>query len=655
MEDYFIKKDGHVIRSTIVASTTRISSVSIFSDLIWDRSEYEKTRSKEKGARIHWQNLFELYGHTHHDFLVSIMEFAYALMFDPVEEDLKKDTKTVLNHVCAMRDFLEYIQVRHLYNIEELDHFHIQDFLKWLLYRREASERKVVTTEQAALEWAAHRIRALQTYHRYGKRVSRRLKILPLHGQGVFKHLGKRWDKGRENQTPIIPKIVWDPYLRAALDYVEVYSDDILQAQELIEEVRSNVSPKFIESPNFCSSNFVRDKVDPILISMHHDFTLNPETALQWRKCWEGQAQLLREMRALHDACLVVIGSLSGIRESELALLDVEGYWKYTAELEPADRYRISTRLTKGGQDKKLEWEVNKPVFDACTVLAKLTSYARAHVDFKEMFIQAWDISPTLRFSADVKKTRDGRNYGKTTILPVGSNAFTRCLKRFANHLEEAVDGQYRLPHVDGRPWIFVARMLRRSLAGRIAREPFGLIAGMLHYKHVKLTTFAGYAGTDPEWLTELRDEEIAANDEFLEEIWDDLQDDALAGGKGEELVRQFSGMAGNMKRNAHRYFLESHRANLHVGLFNYCMFQKDRALCLTTKSPESSPKVNACHPDKCANSCITRRHLPHWEVQIDDARAMIAHKKTSELQRVILSEDLKLASRVVNRLKDNK
>lgn len=644
------------IKSAIVASDARISSISVFADMVWNRTEYAESRTSWKGAKVHWRMLFERYGETHHSLIISFMEFAYALLFDPIEEDRQRDTKTIQNNVKCLDNFLQYLQDHRLYNIADLDHNHLQDYLKWLLVQREISTHKRNNTDHDSIMWAGHRVSVLQLYHRYSKRVSQPLLIHPFHGEGVFRQFRTKRRNVDENTTPIIPKIIWDPFLCAALDYVEIYANDILIGQKEIEKIRSNILPNYIDLPVFKKQPqyFTTLHVNPVLKNLKHAFVLNPKTGMPWRTNWLKSTVVQREMRALHDACLVVIAGLSGMRENELSLIQVNGFWKDTSPDGSSLRYQIESRVTKGNGDRKRRWEVNEPVFRACEILTQLTSYARAHVRYRELFIQAWDIAPTALFSSDLKETKLGYIYGRTAILPVAANSFTRYLRRFSTHLNEAFDGQYRLPLIEAKPWIFVTRMLRRSLAGRIAREPFGTIAGMLHYKHLKITTFLGYAGSDDNWLEDLHDEELAANEEFLEQVWEDLQEGALAGAKGEEMVREFKGMAGDLKKNALIYFLESNRANLHVGLLNYCVFQKERALCLMghPESAEDVPVLNACHPDRCANSCIARNHLPQWEAQVNDAQAMLNHSKISEPQKIALMRDLEKTYRIVNRLK---
>ncbi|MES2042166.1 MAG: hypothetical protein V4495_30505 [Pseudomonadota bacterium] len=574
------------------------------------------------------------------------------MIFDPIEQSLQMETKTVSINVSLLGNFLEFMHVSHLYEMAELEQDHFRDYVQWLFKKRQERFNSE-ETQRATLAWIESHFRALRWYFRYAKRVSQPLLIEPLFGQSIYKYLGKACPVRGDNRAPVIPANIWDRYLCAALDYVEHYAPDILDAQEVLENVRTKVLPLHIDRPGFKAWNFSRDYTDPALMGMYQKFALNPVTGMPWRNDWGGIKVTLKELRALYDACLVVVGSLSGMRVSELALIQIDGFWEYSSSDNPLKRFRISSRLTKGKHDTNEEWEVNESVFKACKILRKLTSFARADSSSKALFLQGWDRGPTSRFKTDVAyKNRTGGGNGQIAVLPVGPSNFTSYLRRFASHLDEALGGQYKLPHFDGKPWDFIMRMLRRSLAGRIAREPFGMIAGMLHYKHVRITTFSGYAGSDPEWIKDLHDEEIAANDEFIEEICEGLIEGTLAGGKGEDLLREFSGVAGDLKKNAHQYFLESNRANLHVGLFNYCMFNAERALCLNEKNQVNpQPMLSACHPDRCANSCITTKHRPQWEVQAADALAMLDQPRISEPQRVALSRDLVAVNRVLEKL----
>ena len=44
--------------------------------------------------------------------------------------------------------------------------------------------------------------------------------------------------------------------------------------------------------------------------------------------------------------------------------------------------------------------------------------------------------------------------------------------------------------------------------------------------------------------------------------------------------------------------------------------------------------------PDKYQNSCITNKHLPRWQAQIDDAKKMLNVKGVSDAQKHILIKE---------------
>lgn len=635
--------------STIVPHGAKVSSISTFNDFVWDRKEYALTRTLELNFKIDWLSLYGKHWDAYYPVIVSFMEFAYASLYDPAPDQKVRDSGSVKQEARLLISFIDYLQSRNIYHLADLTHQDIYGYVEWLINQN----KRIRPEELCTLEEAARRVRVLQVYYWYAKRVSHPLPVHPLHGESLFKFLGKRRPDSRENKTPRIPKEIWDPYLCAALDYVEIYATDILKGQELLEGLRTDTAAKYSATkPGYRLSRAGISKMHVMpAIARLTDFAVHSRTGLPWRSGWDLK-KLRDDLYALYAACVVVIGSLSGMRESELALIGINGFEQDKGTAGTPSTYYLTSRLVKGKNNKSKRWVVNEPVYQACVILKQLTSYARKESGIEDLFMGGW--YRTASAEIDASSSAEGNTgSGNTEVRPLRASAMQQFLNLFACHIQTTFADLYSLPLVDGKPWHFTTRQLRRSLACRIAREPFGVIAGMLHYKHIKLTTFLGYAGTDPTWLDELHDEELAANDEFLSHILEDLEDGTLAGGKGIELVRDFKGLAGEVKKNAMQYFLESSRANLHVGLFNYCLFQKESALCLPEKdSARNVPNLNACHPDRCANSCISTGHLPQWEVQIEDAKAMLNHPNVSQPQRIALTKDLEKAVRIVSQLK---
>ncbi len=91
---------------------------------------------------------------------------------------------------------------------------------------------------------------------------------------------------------------------------------------------------------------------------------------------------------------------------------------------------------------------------------------------------------------------------------------------------------------------------------------------------------------------------------------------------------------------------------SLHVGILNDCFFERSTALCLaTSKDPSDQPRLSACAPDRCPNSCIARSHLPAWQGAIARAEAVLGDKRLSKLQREVIRQDRDRMRKLINPL----
>jgi hypothetical protein len=86
-------------------------------------------------------------------------------------------------------------------------------------------------------------------------------------------------------------------------------------------------------------------------------------------------------------------------------------------------------------------------------------------------------------------------------------------------------------------------------------------------------------------------------------------------------------------------------------GILADCFFDPTTAVCLrhVTAPDRTAPVVALCAPTRCANACITARHRPAWSRAADDARALLAEKRLSTLQRAALKQDLDRIQAVLN------
>ncbi|MBI0538107.1 site-specific integrase [Roseomonas sp. KE2513] len=342
-------------------------------------------------------------------------------------------------------------------------------------------------------------------------------------------------------------------------------------------------------------------------------------------------------------ACTTIILYLSGMRPGELSMLsrdclqeerDTEGQAIRWTIIGTPEKKRSKGRV-KQVKPRAVEWVVPEIVARAVQLLRRLLEPFREHHG-----------SPRLLMNLDaLQPGRTDQN---------GFAASERTIRTLLDTFQEMVRDRFK-----GAPWgdlpaegRVYPMQFRRTLARHIARQPFGIIAGKLQYKHVSTIVFEGYAGSeDAGFRTVVAEEAVMAGIDMLEE----LEEDAAAGmifGRGaknllekvaatKEVARSKALVDRSDRQVAEMQALRSVAVNLHVGVLNLCAFDPSnpgKALCLSEKERENArgPQMNLCSPGKCPNSIIGQCHLDRWKQLRDDAVELRRGARTP-LQRASL------------------
>lgn len=425
--------------------------------------------------------------------------------------------------------------------------------------------------------------------------------------------------------------------MSAALDYVLNYSHSILEAWRGLQGIWDNDVMPLGLSVSGKKKRFARLAIEFLSGS--------PAT---WRTSgWVRYGDVYEELHQLRTACHLVILAFSGIRVSELLSLEAGCY---VADECPDGhvRYYINTVLhkhrAKGAKDT---WVVIDEVVKAIQVIEVLTSRVRNAAKDERLMLTDGGSHP---FGVEMGS-------GICVYHELTSGALIYQINTFRNHCNNRLNCPNVTDWTDesgvAKPWVFNTRQFRRTLARFIARQPFGVIAGMIQYKHVEAAAFQGYAGTEPEWNNLLEQERVLASVDILEEVAMDLSNGQLAGNFGiklkEEFAAEYRGRVEDYSPSQIAKWLVNSKKSLFVGKFNFCFFDPSKALCNEEGGGIDRPVLNFCQPDKCSNACIGKRHIVRWEAQLGQAEEFAAYPKCSPVQRELLEREVASLRAVIN------
>ncbi|WP_136219048.1 hypothetical protein [Massilia sp. Mn16-1_5] len=603
---------AELAKSRFVKANLPVSDKSKFGDSIWDMSSQVTLPGISKYQKT-WD--FSRIPGFPAGFSLALAEYAYARLYTPVITNEREVVwLTVHNELIVLSEFASFCANNFLEDFGSIDVVHLKKFLNLLRF-----ETNGVAKSEERISYI---FRVIYRFWEYGARISRPIPSLPFgkKHERMFKSPAR---VPEENSTPVIPEAIFSATASIALDYVLKYSTTIVAVwRELQLFWNSKLVPRNLEQ--VVSLRKLRRKAAKVLV----------EKPAGWRlDGWSSLGELYAELHQLRTACTIVILAFSGIRISEL--LSIEAGCCTTEQYEDGHTRRyINTLLHKhcerGAKDT---WVVIQEVVDAISVLEQLTEKVRSATEDKRLFLS----DGTGHFFGI------HRDFSLEKVSEYTNGAINYQLNSFRDHCNKFLHAKIPCWLDDtlavSVQWEFNTRQFRRTLARYIARQPFGLIAGMRQYKHVEVTVFEGYAGQEPEWNKLLESERVLASIDLLDEVALDLSSGELAGKLGEHLKKQFflefKGQAEDFAPSQIAKWLANSQKPIFVGKLNFCFFEPKNAAC--TDSSSSRPILNHCQPDICSNSCIGKRHIAKWEAQAKQAEDLASLPKITKIHRIAL------------------
>ena len=306
--------------------------------------------------------------------------------------------------------------------------------------------------------------------------------------------------------------------------------------------------------------------------------------------------------RMLQAACYVVIGYLSGMRDSEVKHLQRGCLSRQCDPHGNVYRRTITGLAFKGEATPRgvaATWVVSESVERAVGVLEQLQAD-----DAKYLFT-------TLSGAIGYRGAERAMNTCNTN----------RSLNEFVDWINGYCAAHNRadsIPLVRRQRWKLSTSQFRRTLAWFIARRPGGAIAGTIQYRHHSIQMFEGYAGTsDSGFRGEVEAEQTLQRGERLFEMIENHEHHDLRGPAAREAqtrldnLQRTTAYRGGVITDRRRLVRLMRREDPHIylGHFVTCIYNPDKALCrrqLTGDDGQSMPDLTSCEPLRCRNVALT-------------------------------------------------
>ncbi|WP_146042050.1 hypothetical protein [Chromobacterium sinusclupearum] len=563
-------------------------------------------------------------------FALAGAELAYAMLKDPVDSENILTWLSIIQILYSIKDFSEFSASMGCYRFSDVSQELLSQYINVLMYGNEEREAKSVERRKTLISM-------LYKVWTYSSRLSEPLPELPF-GRSKKEMLSDIPRNGNpcENKTPPIPEYIYAPLMTASLGYVLEHSATILEAWKDLQAIWNTQIKNKTIGPSGKEKRLTKSAT--IILKKHTS---------PWRKvAWKGRRDLYVELYRLRIACILVILAYSGVRASEL--FSIEENCCVMDETEDGKKINyLNTVLRKHRHKGSMDtWVIVEEVVTAISILEQITKHARKALGTKRLLLGRSD---NQFFNVQTIEDTDG-------FVELNSSTLLEGIEQFRQHVNENLNFS-PIPlwtDQDGveKPWKFNTRQFRRTLARYIARQPFGVIAGMRQYKHVQVAIFEGYAGVDTEWLDMVGEERGLAQFDFIDEIAISLSSEAVAGEAGIQIKQafetEFKGRAEDFSPSTIAKWLASTNKTLFIGNLNLCYFEPTKARCLRNSEIKDAPILNRCEPENCKNACVTKRHLPLWTAQLKQVEEAIHHPKASVIAKQLLSNEASKIRKIV-------
>lgn len=361
--------------------------------------------------------------------------------------------------------------------------------------------------------------------------------------------------------TQIVPARILQLIARNALDYIETRAESLLNARDEILEIRKQEYQKLIDVhrtryPRGFSSIYKSEEAYLGVRLGHLSAAQSKEVVSSYGL--RSLDHLKEEIVHLRTACYIVCAVFSGMRDSELASLEV-GCFAEKVGFDGENFCWLSGKTYKLEQDPKPStWMVPKIVGKAVAVATRLGAPDRTATIKRIAELKASLDNPTVldiarqRLTKELHECLRHQNALLTTTkekgrtLALGGGANHNALRAFALLsnaivIQEDMEGIQDHEKVSiGKPWPLAPHQFRRTFAVFVARNLMGDVRYLReHFKHWSIDMTLYYSKHEASVDSTVMDQILFERDELQSALLGTWIDSGkpLSGGAGKRIV----------------------------------------------------------------------------------------------------------------------
>jgi hypothetical protein len=626
-------------QSDFTVSFDEDKPLSMFSDNTWDFAPYVMNRNcnradKEITFSLKLNDDYNITDPAYEKLLTSVKGFLYARMTRPHPRTGKTvKPRTLVGIWFRLRPLLFWMIENNINSFEKLTWKHSSQY------------REHVQSLNLAANSVLKKLSVLEMLYLYADYYPNGIKEHPWPDETSVSISGDRKISGLgNNQTLTMPQEVFSQLGAAALTILEKQGADIVRAHEKCCSKLRWHRPLAINRLEAGISKPVGREFEFQVENCSTTSNFNVLNGIANESGYKSYGVLNDSVQQLHTACYIICALFSGMRDSELASMELGAFFTKTGLDGLSTSWIKGTTYKLEEMSAKTEWMVPICVGLAVSTLEQITQFNREsmHRQIKRLKQNPEEISHSRLHELESSKNslflvKGNRGYTYRAIDNMTSNIRLRQFVKSHNILGD-----------DGSVWPIATHQFRRTFAVFVAKNIMGDLRYLRHhFKHWSMDMTLHYARHeqgDDSLISEVMTERDKLN-RIIVSDWL-TGETPLEGGRGKSITAF-------KNRNHIKTAKNSEEAinNLADGLF---LRATGHSWCLSNADTCGGQGLyDSLQCVSCENSVIDKSVLPAWEGIRDQQKEILLLDDVGVSVKYLANQHVEKANNIIRNLSD--